>query len=385
MDLSRTIIYRGFTLNDPDILTNLTPGSQVGSGISGCVVDSADLSDMDVVQFLEKRSLQDGMDAGDVYLGARRLRMAGTLYATTRALLYDAYQELRRALSPTLAQRESPADKGYLPLYFSVPTNDNVNYPEGLIDLRVLAMPRAMQAVFQKDNLGGDDRDALAIPWQATFIMRDPRIMSAATYDVPLTTTTEVACTVSAATDFVTKVAHGLANGDRVYFSALVGGAGLAVNTAYYVRNATADTFQLSFTPAGGIENVTTDGTAGTKYVKIVAQAGDLVNRGDYHAPLNALIVVGAQAGSIVMAIGGTTMTITVPASTGDRTIRYKGEDKVLTVEENAVEALRMDLLVLDAASTHPLVDGGTTPFTITVTGAVVKAQSHMWFWESFA
>ena len=306
MDLTRTILFRDYTLNDENILANIVAGNGAGAGISGCVVDSADMSDVDVVQFLEKRSLSDGMDAGDVYLGARRLRMAGTLYATTRALLFDAYQNLRAALSPTLAQRESPADKGYLPLYFSVPTNRIEDYPDQVINQRVLVLPRAFQAIFNRDQSGGDDLDALALPWQATFIMRDPRIMSEAPWD------------------------HD--------FAALA-----------------------------------------------ASDAGDFVNRGDYHAPLNILLVVDATAGSAVFSAGGSVFTITVPASTGNRTIRYKGEDKLLTVEESGVETVRMDLLTFQNQTTHPLVPGGTSPYSATFTSIQVQDGSHMWFWESFA
>lgn len=193
MDTTRDILYRSFLLNDASIIDNIDADTGVGKGITGCVVETWDFSDVDIVQFLEKRSLQDGMDAGDVYKGARRLHMSGTLYGKTRALLYDAYWELRAALDPVLAQRESPADKGYLPLYFSVPTNRVIDYPLGAIDLRVLALPRASRVIWQRDQQGGDDGDALAIPWQATFLMKNPSIMA----DVPQDYSLEAGGTVS--------------------------------------------------------------------------------------------------------------------------------------------------------------------------------------------
>lgn len=305
MDISRDVEYRGFLLNDETI--SIAPGGGIGSGISGCVLDSCDLSDVDVVQFTEKRSLSDGMDAGDVYMGGRRVRMAGTLYAVTKALLFDSLQELRDALSPTLAFRESPGDKGYLPLYFSVPTNRLADYPAGAIALRVLAMPRAFQAIIQKDHIGDDDAAALAVPWQATLVMRDPRIMSAEPQDISFTT--------------------------------------------------------------GGTHT----------------QTGDLVNRGSYHCPLNMLISVTSAAGTITCQMGGSVFTITVPSSTGARLIRYNGEEKVLTVEEADVEALRMDLLTFQQQTTHPLVPGGTSEFSVTFTGVTVQSGSHLWFWESYA
>ncbi|HET7070155.1 MAG TPA: hypothetical protein VFI40_04980 [Nocardioides sp.] len=306
MDLTRDVVYRNFTLNDSEVASNVTAPSGIGRGITGCVIDTADLSDVDVVQFLEKRSAQDGMDAGDVFLGARRLRMAGTLYAVTRALLFDQIRALKSALSPTLAQRESPDDKGYLPIYYSEPTNDIENFPEGVIELRALVMPRAIQVILDRDKMGGSDSDALAVPWQATLLMKDPRIMSAEPWDHDFT-------------------------------------------------------------------------------VDVTADADDFLNRGNYHAPLNMLLVVGSAAGSISVTAGGSVFTITVPASTGDRTIRYNGEDKALTVEEAGVKSLRMDLLTFLNSTTHPLVPGGTSPYSITFTTSTPKTGSHMWFWESWA
>jgi hypothetical protein len=305
MDLTQDIIYRSFTLNDSNLESNLTSGGATGSGISGCAVDSADFSDVDVVQFIEKRSQQDGMDAGDVFLGARRLRMAGTLYATTRALLYDQLAALRAALSPVLAQREEPLDRGYRPLYFSVPTNDATNWPLGAIPQRVLALPRAFQAIFNRDQLGGDDGDALAIPWQATFMCKDPTIQGASPQD-------------------------------------------------YSLANAATN-------------------------------AGNLTNRGNYIAPLDMLIEVTSASGSISATIGDSVFTITVPSSTGNRIIRFKGEDKVLTVEEDSVEVTRMDLLSFSGSTTWPFIDPGTAAYSITKSGVTIVAGSHFWFYERYA
>ncbi len=304
MDTLRPIIYRAFTLNDPNIRDNIDPARGIGKGITGSVVDSWDMSDVDIVQFLEKRSLQDGMDAGDVFQGARRLRMAGTLYAKTRALLFDMYWDFRAAMNPVLAQREEPLDKGYRPLYFAVPTNDE-NYPAGGIDLQLKALPRAHQVVWQRDQQGGTDGDSLAIPWQATMLMKDPLIYATVPQSVDL---------------------------------------------------------------SGG-------GTV----------SGDFTNRGKYIAYLDLIIEVGAVAGSISVVAGGATLTITVPASTGDRIIRYKGADKILTTEENSIETIRFDLLDLGTEQAHPIIPAGTSPYVITFTTVVPQAGSVARFFETYA
>lgn len=55
--------------------------------------------------------------------------------------------------------------------------------------------------------------------------------------------------------------AHGLANGQPVVFKALTGGAGLSLNTIYYVINVATNTFQLSATVGGASVTVTTNAT----------------------------------------------------------------------------------------------------------------------------
>lgn len=308
MDLTQDITYRGFLLNDSTFLTNLTGGGTTGSGMTGCIVESADYSDVDVVQHVEKRSQQDGMEAGIPYLGTRRIRMAGTLYGTTRPALYDALADLKAALSPVLAYRDAPLDYGYQPLYFSVPTarTGASEYPSGVIDLRILAMPRAFQASFIRDAQGGDDTEALAIPWQATFLAKDPTIQGSVYQDYDLTGSSP--------------------------------------------------------------------------------KAGNFINRGNYLAPVNMLIAVTSASGTITGSLGDSLFTITVPASTGSRTLRFKGEDKLFTVEEDNVEVPRMELLTFTGDTTWPLVPSGTSAYSLTFSSSAMHGTgSLMWFYERYA
>jgi hypothetical protein len=304
IDTTEDIIYRGFTLNDADIKDNVVPGSGIGSGISGCVIDSIDVSDVDVVQFIEKRSEGDGMDAGPPFHGARRIRLAGTLYGLTRALLSDGLNDLRAVMNARLAYFDEPADQGFQPFYFAIPTNRVEDYQDGAIELRMLAMPRAFQEVVQKDNQGGDDGDALAIPWQATMLCKDPSIMAQEPQETPFTATT----------------------------------------------------------------------------------SGDFTHRGNYPAPLQIILACGSAGGTVTVTAGGSIFTITVPASTGDRIVRFKGADRVITVEEDDVESLAYSYLAFTGDNTWPLVMPGATPYSITVSGSITLAVGTMaWFWEQYA
>lgn len=303
MDLTQRVVYRGYSLNDE---VAISPGGNVGTGISGCLIDSVDWSDLDVVQFTEKRALADGLDAGDVYLGGRRIRITGTLYAQTRALLYDGLRLLRSTLSARMAYKESPGDKGYLPLYFSEPTNDIDNWPDGAIPMRIIVLPHRFESSITRNAHGGTDDDALAITWQCLFTAKDPGIYAE--------------CPV-----------------------------------------------EISFVPT-------------------VNKAGNLTNPGNAYSPLNMEFTVTSHAGVITGQIGDSQFTITIPASTGNRVIRFKGEDKILTFEEESLETLQMAALVFLNKSTWPLMPPGVSAYSIAFSGGLVLAgtTSLGWFWPAF-
>jgi hypothetical protein len=386
MDTTRDIIYRNFVLNDEDIEENRTSGGATGTGLSGCVVDVFDFSDVDVVQWSEKRSQGDGSDAGDVFLGSRRIRIAGTLYALTRNLLFDDLFSLRAALNPVLAQREEPLDKGYRPLYFSVPTNRVEDYPSGAIELKVLAMPRSIQHVTRRDDEGGEDDDPLAIPWDATLVCKDPGIYSASPVEVELDTypSPVTGATGQNTGDTITKASHGLENGDRVTIYSGTGGSGLSTGVAYYVVNKTTDTFKVSLTSGGGAVPITGD-YSNLAYIKSLTVSGTWDNRGTYLGKFNGLFAVGPSAGTISATVGDSAFTITLPVTSGNRIVRVKA-DNTVTVEEADAEPPAFDVLTFDGDTTWPLIDPGETPYSFTFHGMQgLRAGGRVWFDEQYA
>lgn len=83
--------------------------------------------------------------------------------------------------------------------------------------------------------------------------------------ELPTNNGTATAITATASTDVINLVGHSFLDGDRVYFPALAGGAGLtAGTTSYYVRDAAADTFKVSATEGGAAVDITTNYTSGT-------------------------------------------------------------------------------------------------------------------------
>lgn len=69
----------------------------------------------------------------------------------------------------------------------------------------------------------------------------------------------------AATNDVITTVsAHGYLDGETVYFDTLTGGAGLAEQTRYFVRDKTSTTFKVALTPGGTAVDITTAYTGST-------------------------------------------------------------------------------------------------------------------------
>ncbi len=109
---------------------------------------------------------------------------------------------------------------------------------------------------------------------------------------ISITSTPKTGVTAVAATDVITSTAHGYSNGQPVYFTSLTGGAGLVINTIYFVINTATDTFKLSATSGGAAIDITTTMTDGTVKAgsivylvsKCVFSAGPVVSFGQINA-----------------------------------------------------------------------------------------------------
>lgn len=362
MDTTRDIIYRNFKLNDSAIADSIDSSDGLGKGIAGSIIEDFDPDDLDIVQFSEKRAEADGMDVGNPFLGGRRIRLTGTVHGKTRALCYDILWQLRQTLNPILAAREIPGDKGYLPMYFSVPTNDAANFPSGTIDMRALVMPKGFHAPISRDKHGGVDGDAMAMQWSAMLTMRDPTFEGVVPQDVAFADTVVLTNGTAAITDLITITGHGLVANDRIYLTRLAGGTGLALNTTYYViaSGLTANDFKVSATVGGAAVDITVAYTR-VEAAKYQVFSGSFLNRGTYNAPLNMLLAVGAQAGTITVVAGASNYTIAIPATTDPA---YTG----------ATAAASTDLVTKSA---HGLAAGDRVYFTTLTAGTGLALNTN--------
>jgi len=172
VDLTREVHYRSFALNS----VSLDADTQ---DMLGCEITGVEMGGVLGVGYDEKRAMEDGYNASDVYLGKRIINLNGNLYGRTRPEAFSKYLTLMDTLSPRDAYEDDPENKGFLPLDFYLPTTDTTNWPTGLIHVFVLARPVAQPVVrFSSDRHGGADNQALAIPWEARLECKDPRLYS---------------------------------------------------------------------------------------------------------------------------------------------------------------------------------------------------------------
>lgn len=170
MDLARPVTYRGLNLN------NAVGGPGGNNPIQGIRLTRAQYSDVSVHGYTEKRSLDDGFDASDVFIGMRDITLQGEVFARSKAALFDALDALRLKFTPTDAYRESPREQGYLPLGFEVPTLFTTYWPSGYIPRVIYARP-AMQpsyAIAMAAMLGRTE-DGYSVPFDARLQAKDPR------------------------------------------------------------------------------------------------------------------------------------------------------------------------------------------------------------------
>lgn len=199
MNLGATISYNSLSINT-------VTQSAGGRPSVGYVVESFEPVPPESVGFVEKRALQDGLDASDVYLAGRLFRLVVTAYGSSQGQLWDKAQDLFEAFNPRIAFDADTANLGFLPFDFYQPTADistwpTSTYPNG-IPMRYYMRPVSTpQYVVRRDADGGVAAAGKSKPFNITLLARDPRKYLQSTVAASITTATQ---TVSYRGDFPT-------------------------------------------------------------------------------------------------------------------------------------------------------------------------------------
>lgn len=175
MDITGPVVYRGLTL------TGAVGGPGGDNPIEGIRLTRARYSDATVHGYTEKRSLDDGMDASDIFLGARQVVIQGEVFARSKAKLFDLLDLLRLTFTPTDAYREDPDNRGYLPFAFTQPTLYTIYWPTGVVNRVIYLRPEAQpDHTVDFTALGGRATDGYVVPFSTRLQAKDPRFYSPA-------------------------------------------------------------------------------------------------------------------------------------------------------------------------------------------------------------
>ena len=188
MDLTKPISYNGWTASQ-------SLSKAAGSRLSGYLVKSVQVTDVDATQYMEKRAVHDGMSAADTYLNGRRIVMIVSVYGSTRGDAWDKLADLQEAFSPTIAYDADSANLGFLALDFYRPTADIATWPTSAnpsgIPQRIYARPLfPPRYPLQRDGDGGT---GVALDTRVEMIARDPRIYHQTQQSVSLSTSSQTA------------------------------------------------------------------------------------------------------------------------------------------------------------------------------------------------
>jgi hypothetical protein len=114
----------------------------------------------------------------------------------------------------------------------------------------------------------------------------------------------EFAATGVAATDVITAAGNDFANRDKVVISSITGGAGLTVDTIYFVRDKAGDTFKLAATAGGPAIDFTTDITDAIITALPTGRiSGAATEAGVWDVSINAINADGTSA-ALVFPVG---------------------------------------------------------------------------------
>lgn len=156
------IVYNGLTFNSAsDVAESLSQAPEFTR-----LESYAGQTAIDYIK--ENNERRDGIEVYNAHKLGRIHRLNGTMGAPTLAKLADRITAFAAAFDPsTIAFKNSDP---FLPLTFSVPTNDTANYVSGLIPCQYHVLPIEMpEPVISTVGIG------FGAKWGVTLLAKDPR------------------------------------------------------------------------------------------------------------------------------------------------------------------------------------------------------------------
>ena len=164
----------------------------------GWEIIHADISPIGVAQYFDKKALQDGMDANDVYESQRSVNLIVGVYGSTKGRFFDNLQAGLAAFNPVLSYNADTGDRGFQALTFYQPTANTSDwpantYPNG-IPMKLLARPAAPPTYrLDASNQAGPDGKGLSTQVSVGLLCRNPRKYVQDAKSFTLSTSTQTA------------------------------------------------------------------------------------------------------------------------------------------------------------------------------------------------
>lgn len=152
------VTYNAYTANDP--ADNESDTTEINSWTSKTLIDFV----------ADGRQDKDGLEAHAPRKQGRIYVMSGVMRSPTAAKLWDRIKLVAATFDPVLVQRANPTVNGFIPLDFSVPTEDTATYASGLVPSRYYARPKgALDIGYDPAKYGN------AAPFSLEMLLADER------------------------------------------------------------------------------------------------------------------------------------------------------------------------------------------------------------------
>src|SRR3990167_6719829 len=231
--------------------------------MSGTIIERIEPTDIETAFYLDKRALDEGVDAGDIYLAQRAFIIHASVYGTSEGQAWDRYDDLVTAFAPRLMYNADSANLGFLAFQFTRPSISS-DFPSGISMQAYLRSTRPPIVQVSRRKQGGYTGSGTQIPVIIQMVARDPRFYNQ----------TATSVSISPATSTQTTTHRGTyPSWPTVSFT--VTGAGSATakfnvkigSTAYYVAlDLSGNTGTQAYTPDFAIRRITKAGVVNNSF-----------------------------------------------------------------------------------------------------------------------